>query len=150
MTPAAIARYRHATPGAVTRLFGTDGIRGIANVDLQPKLAFDLGRATARTPAGPAAALLIGQDTRRSSDMLVAAVAAGAMSLGADVYRLGVCPTPALAHLTASGPFTAGVMVWASHNPARDNGLKVVDERGLKLDDRSRTSSRRSSCAPTS
>jgi phosphoglucosamine mutase len=67
--------------------------------------------------------------------MLAAAVAAGAMSLGVDVHRLGVCPTPALAHLTGTGPFRAGVMVSASHNPARDNGLKVVDERGMKLDD---------------
>ncbi len=119
----------------MTRLFGTDGIRGVANVDLQPKLAFDLGRATASHLLGKGGSLLLGQDTRRSGDMLVAAVAAGAMSLGADVHRLGVCPTPALIHLTASGKHGAGVMVSASHNPARDNGLKVVDERGLKLDD---------------
>ena len=119
----------------MTKLFGTDGIRGVANVDLQPKLAFDLGRATASHLLGDGGSLLLGQDTRRSCDMLVAAVAAGAMSMGADVYRLGVCPTPALAHLTASRKHGAGVMVSASHNPARDNGLKVVDERGLKLDD---------------
>jgi len=119
----------------VTRLFGTDGIRGVANVDLQPKLAFDLGRATASRLLGAGGSLLLGQDTRRSGDMLVAAVAAGAMSLGADVHRLGVCPTPALAHLTATGHHRGGIMVSASHNPARDNGLKVVDERGLKLDD---------------
>jgi phosphoglucosamine mutase len=119
----------------VTKLFGTDGIRGVANVDLQPKLAFDLGRATASRLLGDGGSLLLGQDTRRSGDMLVAAVAAGAMSLGADVHRLGVCPTPALAHLTAAGNHGAGIMVSASHNPARDNGLKVVDERGLKLDD---------------
>jgi phosphoglucosamine mutase len=67
--------------------------------------------------------------------MFAAAVSAGAMSLGAQVHRLGVCPTPALVHLTASGHHRAGIMVSASHNPARDNGLKVVDERGLKLDD---------------
>jgi phosphoglucosamine mutase len=119
----------------MTRLFGTDGIRGVANVDLQPKLAFDLGRATASQLLGGGGSLLLGQDTRRSGDMLAAAVAAGAMSLGADVHRLGVCPTPALAHLTATGGYRAGIMVSASHNPARDNGLKVVDERGLKLDD---------------
>jgi phosphoglucosamine mutase len=119
----------------VTRLFGTDGIRGAANVDLQPKLAFELGRATASRLLGAGGSLLLGQDTRRWGDMLVAAVAAGAMSLGADVYRLGVCPTPALAHLTAAGQHRGGIMVSASHNPARDNGLKVVDERGLKLDD---------------
>lgn len=120
----------------MTKLFGTDGIRGVANVDLQPKLAFDLGRATAsRLLGNHGGSVLVGQDTRRSGDMFVAAVAAGALSLGADVHRLGVCPTPALAHLTATGKHKAGIMVSASHNPARDNGLKVVDERGLKLDD---------------
>ena len=119
----------------MTKLFGTDGIRGVANVDLHPKLAYDLGRATASQLVHAGGSLLIGQDTRRSGDMLAAATAAGAMSLGVNVHRLGVCPTPALAHLTGAGPFRAGVMVSASHNPARDNGLKVVDERGLKLDD---------------
>jgi phosphoglucosamine mutase len=119
----------------VTRLFGTDGIRGVANVDLTPRLAFDLGRAAASRLLGGGGHLLIGQDTRRSSDMLVAGVAAGAMSMGTDVHRLGVCPTPALAHLTATGGFGAGVMVSASHNPPRDNGLKVVDRNGMKLDD---------------
>jgi phosphoglucosamine mutase len=119
----------------MTRLFGTDGIRGVANEDLPPKLAFDLGRATAAHLVGRGGGLLLGQDTRRSGDMFAAAVAAGAMSLGADVYHLGVCPTPALVYLTAAGHYKAGVMVSASHNPARDNGLKVVDEKGLKLDD---------------
>ena len=119
----------------MSRLFGTDGIRGAANVELHPKTAFDLGRATAAHLVHAGGALLIGQDTRRSGDMFAAAASAGAMSLGVDVHRLGVCPTPALAHLTASGPFRAGLMVSASHNPARDNGLKVVDERGMKLDD---------------
>jgi phosphoglucosamine mutase len=119
----------------MTRLFGTDGIRGVANEDLTPKLAFDVGRATAAHLVGKGGGLLLGQDTRRSGDMLAAAVAAGAMSLGADVHLLGVCPTPALVHLTAAGDHKAGVMVSASHNPAPDNGLKVVDERGLKLDD---------------
>jgi len=119
----------------VTRLFGTDGIRGVANEDLTPKLAYDLGRATASHLLGGKGRILVGQDTRRSGDMLVAAVAAGAMSLGVDVDRLGVCPTPALALLTAEGGYSAGVMVSASHNPASDNGLKVVDGRGFKLDD---------------
>jgi phosphoglucosamine mutase len=118
----------------VSRLFGTDGIRGVANVDLTPKLAYDLGRATASHLLKGDGRILIGQDTRRSGDMLVAAVAAGAMSLGVEVDLLGVCPTPALALLTAEG-YDAGVMVSASHNPAADNGLKVVDRKGLKLDD---------------
>ena len=119
----------------MTKLFGTDGIRGVANVDLTPRIAYDLGRATAHRITGRDGRLLIGQDTRRSSDMFVAAVAAGAMSMGADVHRLGVCPTPALAHVTAAGHFNAGVMVSASHNPAADNGLKVFDGDGLKLED---------------
>jgi len=120
----------------MSRLFGTDGIRGVANVDLTPRMAYDLGRAAAaHLVKGAGGHLIIGQDTRRSGDMFVAAVAAGAMSMGVDVHRLGVCPTPALSHVTAAGHFGAGVMVSASHNPARDNGLKVFDGDGLKLDD---------------
>ncbi|MEX2547093.1 MAG: phosphoglucosamine mutase, partial [Chloroflexota bacterium] len=88
-----------------------------------------------RLANGAGGHLLIGQDTRRSGDMFVAAVGAGAMSMGTDVHRLGVCPTPALAYVTAAGHFGAGLMVSASHNPARDNGLKVFDGSGLKLDD---------------
>jgi len=119
----------------VTRLFGTDGIRGVANVDLRPTLAYALGRATVRRLVPPGAAIVVGQDTRRSGDMLAAGLVAGATSMGADVHRAGVLPTPALAFLAGSGRFAAGVMVSASHNPARDNGLKVLDQRGLKLDD---------------
>jgi phosphoglucosamine mutase len=117
------------------RLFGTDGIRGVANVDLRPPLAYALGRVVAHEMAGPGGALVIGQDTRRSGGMLVAALAAGAASMGADVHRAGVLPTPALAFLAGTDSFAAGVMVSASHNPADDNGLKVLDSRGLKLDE---------------
>jgi phosphoglucosamine mutase len=117
------------------RLFGTDGIRGIANIELKPAIAHDLGRATARRLAGPGRAIVVGQDTRRSGDMFVAAIVSGATSLGVDVHRLGVVPTPALALLAGSGDFAAGIMVSASHNPAEDNGLKVLDAAGLKLDD---------------
>ena len=117
------------------RLFGTDGIRGIANIDLKPTLAFDLGRATARHLGADGGALVVGQDTRRSGDMFVAAIAAGATSLGIDVHAVGVVPTPALAFLAGRGTFIGGIMVSASHNPADDNGLKVLDGRGLKLDD---------------
>jgi phosphoglucosamine mutase len=119
----------------VTRLFGTDGIRGVANVDLRPPLAYALGRATASWLLEPGGRLLVGQDTRRSGDMLAAALVAGATSMGADVHRLGVCPTPALSFVTADAGYGGGVMVSASHNPADDNGLKVLDARGLKLDD---------------
>jgi phosphoglucosamine mutase len=117
------------------RLFGTDGIRGIANVDLRPSLAMDLGRATAAMLLTTDRRILVGQDTRRSCDMLVAAIVAGGTSQGAEVHRLGVCPTPALAYVTGAGGFGAGIMVSASHNPADDNGLKVLDARGMKLDD---------------
>ncbi len=117
------------------RLFGTDGIRGVANVDLKPTTAFALGRATAHRLVGPGGAILVGQDTRRSGDMFVAAIAAGATSLGVDVHVVGVVPTPALAYLTAVGDVAGGIMVSASHNPAEDNGLKVLDADGLKLDD---------------
>nr|MBA3851954.1 phosphoglucosamine mutase [Chloroflexota bacterium] len=118
------------------RLFGTDGIRGVANVDLRPTLAYALGRAAAVRLLDGRGAMVVGQDTRRSGDMLVAALVAGGTSAGADVHRLGVCPTPALALVAGSGAFGAGIMVSASHNPAEDNGLKVLDGRGLKLDDR--------------
>ncbi|MBA2556128.1 MAG: phosphoglucosamine mutase, partial [Chloroflexi bacterium] len=117
----------------MARLFGTDGIRGRANVELRPSLAQALGRAVAHRLLD-GRALVVGQDTRRSGDMFVAALVAGATSMGADVHRLGVVPTPALAFVTADG-FGAGVMVSASHNPADDNGLKVLDGTGLKLDD---------------
>ncbi len=119
----------------MARLFGTDGIRGIANVDLKPTLAYALGRATAHELLAGGEALVVGQDTRRSGDMFVAAIAAGAASLGADVHLAGTLPTPALAFLAGSGDFGAGIMVSASHNPAEDNGLKVLDRRGMKLDD---------------
>ncbi len=117
------------------RLFGTDGIRGVANVDLKPTTAYALGRATAKRLVGPGGSLIVGQDTRRSGDMFVSAITAGATSLGSHVHRIGVVPTPALAFLTGDGPFAAGIMVSASHNPADDNGLKVLDGDGLKLDE---------------
>ncbi len=117
------------------RLFGTDGIRGTANVDLKPTVAYALGRATAHRLLQGRGRLLVGQDTRRSGDMLVAALTAGATSMGVDVHRMGVCPTPALAYATGALDYGAGVMISASHNPAEDNGLKVLDGTGLKLDD---------------
>src|SRR5439155_899625 len=82
----------------------------------------------AKRLVGPGGAIVVGQDTRRSGDMFVAAITAGATSLGVDVHRAGIVPTPALAYLAGSGEFAAGIMVSASHNPAEDNGLKVLDE----------------------
>jgi len=119
----------------VPRLFGTDGIRGVANVDLKPTLAYALGLATAHQLAGKGGVIVVGQDTRRSGDMFVSAITSGATSLGVDVHIAGCVPTPGLAFLAASGSFAAGIMVSASHNPAEDNGLKVLDRSGLKLDD---------------
>jgi phosphoglucosamine mutase len=119
----------------MARLFGTDGIRGVVNVDLKPPIAYALGRAVAYRLVGPGGAIVVGQDTRRSGDMFVAAIVAGATSLGVDVHVVGVVPTPALAFIAGTGPYEAGIMVSASHNPALDNGLKVLDAHGLKLDD---------------
>ncbi|NJD29181.1 MAG: phosphoglucosamine mutase [Chloroflexi bacterium] len=117
------------------RLFGTDGIRGVANLDLKPTIAYALGRATAHRLVPPGGSIVVGRDTRRSGDMFVAAITAGATSMGVAVTQVGVVPTPALAFLTADGDDAAGIMVSASHNPAEDNGLKVLDAAGLKLDD---------------
>ena len=136
-SPAAVrlARREPERLTAMSRLFGTDGIRGVANVDLKPTLAYALGRATAHRLAGAGGTIVVGQDTRRSGDMFVAAITAGATSLGVDVHVVGVVPTPALAYLARNGDHAAGIMVSASHNPADDNGLKVLDADGLKLDD---------------
>ena len=99
-------------------------------------MPYALGRATAHRLVGAGSALVVGQDTRRSGDMFVAAIAAGATALGVDVHVVG---RPARRRRWPSSPaqaeFAAGIMVSASHNPAEDNGLKVLDERGLKLDD---------------
>jgi len=117
------------------RLFGTDGIRGVANVDLRPTLAYALGRAVAHGLAGSSGAIVVGHDTRRSCDMFVSAIAAGATSMGTDVHGVGVIPTPGVAYLAGDGGFAAGIMVSASHNPAEDNGLKVLSASGQKLPD---------------
>ena len=106
------------------RLFGTDGIRGVANRELTPLVALGLGRAVAELLDVSRQGVLIGQDTRRSGDMLVSAVAAGLASGGSDAVFLGTVTTPCLAHASA-GRGGAAVMVSASHNPADDNGLKV-------------------------
>ena len=116
------------------RLFGTDGIRGAANVDLTPILAYDLGRAVGHLLDGEGRGVVVGQDTRRSGDMLVAALSAGLAAVGTDVLQLGVVTTPCLAFVAEHGGHAAGVMVSASHNPADDNGLKVVSG-GRKVDD---------------
>jgi phosphoglucosamine mutase len=110
--------------------FGTDGVRGVANVELTPELVLALGRAIARTIT--ATAFLVGRDTRRSGPMLQAALSAGLGSEGADVVDVGVLPTPALAWLSAAQDLPA-VVISASHNPFADNGIKLFAAGGAKL-----------------
>ena len=110
--------------------FGTDGVRGVANVELSPELVLALGRAVARTIT--ATTFLIGRDTRKSGPMLQAALSAGLASEGADVVDVGVLPTPALAWLSARRDLPA-VVISASHNPFADNGIKLFAAGGAKL-----------------
>jgi phosphoglucosamine mutase len=110
--------------------FGTDGVRGVANVDLTPELVLALGRATARHITAPT--FLVGRDTRRSGAMLQASLSAGLASEGADVVDVGVLPTPALAWLSAVRNLPAAV-ISASHNPFGDNGVKLFAAGGAKL-----------------
>ena len=121
------------------RLFGTDGVRGRANADLTPELALSVARAAAGVLADrdgtrrPVA--VVGRDPRASGEMLEAAVVAGLSSAGAEVLRVGVLPTPALAFLTGSTGADLGVMISASHNPMPDNGIKLFSRGGHKLPD---------------
>ncbi|MBV8148236.1 MAG: phosphoglucosamine mutase, partial [Candidatus Eremiobacteraeota bacterium] len=124
----------------MSRLFGTDGIRGIANADLSPELCFRLGRAAASLLLGNRSskerrAVIVGRDTRLSGPMLEAAITAGMTSVGCDVVSIGVVPTPAVACVTRSERAIAGVMISASHNPIDDNGIKFFGPDGFKLSD---------------
>jgi len=122
----------------VARYFGTDGVRGVANHELTPELAYKLGRAGAyvltKGTTGRAR-IAVGKDTRISGDMLEAALSAGIASVGVDVIRLGVIPTPGVAYLTRRLQADAGVMISASHNPVPDNGIKFFGGDGFKLTD---------------
>ena len=122
-------------------LFGTDGVRGVANVDLTAELALDLAVAAAHV-LGEVGAIsknrpkaIVGQDSRASGEFLESAIVAGLASAGVDVYKVGVLPTPAIAHLVASSGADLGVMISASHNPMPDNGIKFFAKGGGKLDD---------------
>ena len=120
------------------RLFGTDGARGIANSELTCELATNIGRAAAyvlteKTTEKPK--VLIGKDTRVSSNMLEMALAAGLCSVGADVVLVGFVPTPAIAFLVKDREADAGIMISASHNPCEYNGIKIFDGNGYKLPD---------------
>lgn len=118
------------------RLFGTDGVRGVANRDITAELAIRLGRGAARVLGGAGRPrVLIGRDPRLSGDMLEGALAAGLMSAGADVALAGVLPTAAVAYLTRREGFSLGAMISASHNPVPDNGIKFFAADGYKLPD---------------
>lgn len=120
------------------QLFGTDGIRGVANAELDTDLVFKVGQAaTAVLAAGrdKKPVITIGKDTRISSDMLEAALIAGLCSAGADVMILGVVPTPAVAYITTESGADAGIVISASHNPYEHNGIKIFNSKGFKLSD---------------
>ncbi len=121
----------------MARLFGTDGVRGIANQDLTCELAFQLGQAGARVLASSVhrPTILIGRDTRISGEMLEAALVAGICSQGARAVLLGVLPTPGIAYLTRMYEADAGVVISASHNTVEYNGIKFFDGNGHKLPD---------------
>ncbi|MBV8081881.1 MAG: phosphoglucosamine mutase [Candidatus Eremiobacteraeota bacterium] len=118
-------------------LFGTDGVRGVANEFLTPELAFALGRAGGHVLAshGARRPVIVGRDTRMSGPMLEAALCAGLASVGLDVWKLGIIPTPGVAFLTRQLGAAAGVVISASHNPIEDNGFKFFASDGAKLPD---------------
>lgn len=120
------------------RLFGTDGVRGVANSELTPELAFSLGKAGAYVLSKESEkkpTFLIGMDTRISGDMLENALSAGILAVGGDVIKVGVLPTPAIAHLVKHYDADAGIVISASHNPYEYNGIKFFNSEGFKLDD---------------
>ncbi|ANU26758.1 phosphoglucosamine mutase [Planococcus versutus] len=120
------------------KYFGTDGVRGVANSELTPELAFRLGRIGGyilTKSAKDKPKVLIGRDTRISGEMLEGALAAGLLSVGAEVMRLGVISTPGVSYLTRVMSAEAGVMISASHNPVEDNGIKFFGSDGFKLSD---------------
>ncbi|MCR4431092.1 MAG: phosphoglucosamine mutase [Tepidanaerobacteraceae bacterium] len=121
----------------MTRLFGTDGVRGVANRDLPPILAYYLGRAGAHVLSEnhKKPVIVVGKDTRISGDMLESALVSGILSAGADVLKVGVMPTPSIAFLTRHFNADAGVVISASHNPVEYNGIKFFNKEGYKLPD---------------
>ncbi len=116
----------------MARLFGTDGVRGVANTELTCDLAFKLGQAAAVFLGG---SIVIGKDTRLSGDMLEAAEAAGIMSAGGTALLAGVIPTPGVALLVRELRADGGIVISASHNPPEYNGIKLFDAQGYKLPD---------------
>lgn len=121
----------------VDRLFGTDGVRGIANDKLSPILAYHLGRAGAHvlSESNRKPVIVVGKDTRISGDMLESAISAGICSVGVDVIKVGIISTPAVAYLTRYFKADAGIVISASHNPMEYNGIKLFNKDGFKLPD---------------
>lgn len=123
----------------MNKLFGTDGVRGVANSELTPELAFKLGRIGSyiitKNNTNKNKFIIIGRDTRQSGDMLSASISAGICSLGVDVWDIGIAPTPVIAWLVKNFKAQAGVVISASHNPAKDNGIKFFNHEGNKLAD---------------
>lgn len=119
------------------RMFGTDGVRGIANKELTPELAYKLGKAGAYVLTGRChkPKILVGMDTRISGDMLENALVSGILSIGAEAICVGIIPTPAVAYLTRKYNADAGVVISASHNPVEYNGIKFFNGKGYKLSD---------------
>ncbi|MCD6584393.1 MAG: phosphoglucosamine mutase, partial [Desulfobacteraceae bacterium] len=120
------------------KLFGTDGIRGVANeYPITPEVMIKLGRAIINSLPDSAGKkrILIGKDTRISGDMIESAIAAGICSMNGDAFLTGVIPTPGISYLTPAGGFDAGIVISASHNPYYDNGIKIFDHMGFKLSD---------------
>jgi phosphoglucosamine mutase len=121
----------------MSRLFGTDGVRGVANTELTPELAFNLGKVgtyvLSKSKQNPL--VLIGKDTRLSGDLLENAITSGILSMGGNVVKVGILPTPAIAYLVKHMKADAGVMISASHNTYEFNGIKFFNSEGFKLDD---------------
>lgn len=121
----------------MSRMFGTDGVRGIANCELTPEIAYSLGRAGAYvlSKGSHKPRILVGTDTRISKDMLESALVSGILSVGAEAVCVGVIPTPAIAYLTRKYKLDAGIVISASHNPVEYNGIKFFNSQGYKLSD---------------
>lgn len=122
------------------RLFGTDGVRGVANTELTSELALNLGKATAQVlidhTKDHKPKVVIGRDPRASGEMLEAALIAGLTSVGVDVLLAGIVPTPAVSYLVTYYAADAGFVISASHNPMQDNGIKIFDKNGHKLSEK--------------
>lgn len=118
------------------KYFGTDGIRGVANTELTPELAYKTGRAVAYKLKDEHNAIVIGSDTRQSRDLLKSALTAGILSVGLDVIDLGIIPTPAVAYFARKMKVGGGIVISASHNPGKFNGIKLFASTGFKFPDK--------------